>query len=59
MKNKQMNRTGNIQKKKEKWRSKNKNHTAPKNSMDKMGKKAKTVNSGKYFSRLIILRQKR
>lgn len=56
MKNKQMNRTGNIQKKKEKWRSKSKNHTAPKNSKDKMGKKAKTANSGKYFSHLIILR---
>ncbi|XP_039542220.1 solute carrier family 1 member 9 isoform X1 [Pimephales promelas] len=51
MKNKQMNRTGNIQKKKEKWRSKNKNHTAPKNSMDKMGKKAKTANSDRMTNK--------
>lgn len=46
MKNKQMNRTGNIQKKKEKCRS---------NMQNKMGKKAKMANSGEYFSRLIIL----
>lgn len=53
MKNKQMNRTGNIQRKTEKCRSKSQDQTAPKNGKKRKGKKAKTGNSSEYFSHLV------
>lgn len=59
MNSKQMNRTGNIQRKKKKWRSKSQNHTAPKNGKNTTGKKPTTANSGEYFSHLAILRFKK
>uniref|UniRef100_A0A8C1CDY8 Amino acid transporter n=4 Tax=Cyprinus carpio TaxID=7962 RepID=A0A8C1CDY8_CYPCA len=51
MKNKQMNRTGNIQRKTEKCRSKSQDQTAPKNGKKRKGKKAKTGNSNRMTNK--------
>ncbi|XP_016088162.1 excitatory amino acid transporter 2-like isoform X1 [Sinocyclocheilus grahami] len=51
MKNKQMNRTGNIQRKNEKCRSKSQNQTAPKNGKKRKGKKAKMGKSDRMTNK--------